>query len=114
MSSTPFLEAVQAAFDCSAVHVDGAEEKALHKPGPEGLHVLLESCRSDAQSGNVSAGAISTETLRTVFEDKGWPVDFSPTWEDVTALLESFTNSAAAEEEEEGVSGDLRSGGGRG
>ena len=48
MSGPTFHEAVEALFDTVAVEVDGAEEKAIDKPGVEGLHLFLEGCRGDA------------------------------------------------------------------
>ncbi len=37
-----FLESVAASFNNVAVQEEGEEEKAIHSPGVEGLHVLLE------------------------------------------------------------------------
>ena len=48
MSCRGFRDAIDTAFHTVAAQVDGAEEKAIHKPGVEGLHVFLEGCLGDA------------------------------------------------------------------
>ena len=101
MSARLFLETVHIAFRSSSVHVDGIEEKALHKPGLERLQMLLETCRSLAPSGAASAAAFSLESIEKVFENKGWPVDFSLTWSDLTTLIESCKVSQTAVNDEE-------------
>ena len=104
MSGPTFHEAVEVSFDTVAVQVDGAEEKAIHKPGVEGLHVFLEGCRGDAPRSGVSADVVSVESLKKVFEEKGWPHDLSFKREDLATLLESL---GVPESEEEDLSYDI-------
>ena len=69
MSCRSFHDAIDAAFHSVAVEVDGAEGKAIHQPGVQGLHVFLEGCRGDAPGNDVSedaaANAFSIQ-IRTV------------------------------------------------
>ena len=58
MSGPTFHEAVEASVDTVAVQVDGAEEKAIHKPGAEGLCVFLEGCRGGAPRSGVSSDVV--------------------------------------------------------
>ena len=82
-----FHEAVRASFDTAAVQADGDEEKALFKPGVEGLHVFLEGCRGDSPFGGVSAEVVSVESLEKVFTEQGWSHDLSFKWDDLATLL---------------------------
>ena len=104
MFGPTFHEAVEASFDTVGVQVDGAQEKAIHKPGVEGLHVFLEGCRGDAPRRGVSADVVSVESLTKVFEEKEWAHDLSFKREDLAALLESL---GVPESEEEDLSYDI-------
>ena len=97
MSGPTFHEAVEASFDNVAVHMDGADEKALFKPGVEGLHMFLEGCRGDASRSGVCADVVSVEFLKKVFEQKGWPHDLSFNRESLASLIESLGVHDSAE-----------------
>ena len=99
MSGRSFHEAVEGSFDTVAVQMDGTEKKAINKPGVEGLHVFLEGCRGDAPSCSVSADDVSVESLKKVFEEKGWPHDLSFNREDLATLLESLGVQESEEED---------------
>ncbi len=75
MSTQTFHEAVEASFDNIAVQADGAAEKAILKPGVDGVHVFLEGCRAVGVSHGVSAEAVAVESLQKIFESRGWPFD---------------------------------------
>ena len=104
MSCRSFHDAVDAAFDTVAVQVDSAEEKAMHKPGVEGLHVFLEGCRGDAPRNGVSADAVSVASLKKVFEEKGWPHDMSFKRQDLETLFQLL---CVPEPEEEDMAEDI-------
>ncbi|CAK0869153.1 unnamed protein product, partial [Prorocentrum cordatum] len=99
MSTPTFHEAVEASFDNIAVQADGAAEKDMQKPGVEGLHVFLEGRRADGASSGVSAEAVTVESLKEVFEGRGWPLDKSFTRADLTTLLESLGDAGSGGEE---------------
>ncbi|CAK0822213.1 unnamed protein product [Prorocentrum cordatum] len=94
-----FSEAAEASFGNIAVQADGAAEKAMQKPGVEGLHVFLEGCRADAASSGASAEAVTVESLKKVFAERGWPIDKSFTRADLTTLLESPGDAGSGGEE---------------
>ena len=99
MSCPSFHEAVEALFDTVAVDADGDGEKVMEKPGFEGLHVFLEGCRADAARSGVSEEVVSVESLGRVFDENGWPGDFSFKKQDLTILLESLGIDESREEE---------------
>ena len=99
MSSLSFHEAVEAAFDAVAVGVDDFGEKAINKPGVEGLHVFLEGCRESAPRCGVSEDAVSVNSVSKVFHEYSWPLDFSFKRHDLATLFESLGISESSEEE---------------
>jgi hypothetical protein len=72
------------------VQEEGEEEKAIHSPGVEGLHVLLEECLGEALHCDVSAFDVSVDSVKKVFMDKDWLLDMSFKWNDVANLLEAL------------------------
>ncbi|CAK0824248.1 unnamed protein product, partial [Prorocentrum cordatum] len=99
MTTQTFHEAVEASFDNIAVQADGAAEKAIVKPGVEGLHVFLEGRRADGASSGVSAETVTVESLKKIFESRGWPFDKSFGRADLTALLESLGEAGSGGED---------------
>ncbi len=79
-SESTFLASVAASFNIVAVQGEGEEEKAIHSPGVEGLHVLLEGCRGEAPRCGVSAFDVSVDSVKKVFMDKEWLLDRSFRW----------------------------------
>ena len=65
-----FHEVAETCFDRAAIQIDGEEEKMLHKPGVEGLHMFLEGCRQDASPDNIDAEIVSVKSLQRVFEER--------------------------------------------
>ena len=90
--------------DIQGSMVSFVKEKVMKNVGVEGLHVLLEKCRGDAPRSCVSADVVSVESLKKVFEEKGWPHDMSLKRQDLATLLQLL---CAPEPEEEDMAEDI-------
>ena len=97
--TSTFHEVAEIGFDRVAIQIDGEEEKMLHEPGVEGLHMFLEGCRKDASPDDVDAEIVSVESLKRVFEEKGWPENMSFMRENLTNLIEALGIPSVEKEE---------------
>ena len=104
MSSRSLLDAIDSAFYNIATESDGAEEKILHEPGVETLHLLLEGCLDEVPDSGVSADAVSVTSVKKVFQEKAWPDDMSFTRDDLDTLFQSL---CIPEAEEDGMADDF-------
>ena len=87
MTHQVFLETVKKHFDKVAVQQDDTAEKVIHEPGTAGLHLFLESCRTDAWMSGVKADAVSIASVQKVFDAKGWAEDISFSKADLLMLV---------------------------
>ena len=94
-----FRQVVLRAFDQAAVRTDSSETKVLPSSTVEELHKILERCLGESKGEEVSADAVSLESVKKVYDMIGWDLEYSFTRDDVVTLLDALCGYESGNEQ---------------